>query len=340
MAKHIIYSHFNKSFKKILLLSCIAGVVYVLINIFTGYYYIALVQTALVAICVWFYKKTKLTSTKKQTQITARLYLTILYASLLFVFAKEDVPKSVYIWALLVPFLSYLLLSRLWGAIYTAIFVSLSAVLYLYKFSGYEQMMNAGFLSNLISCALIAWVLAYEYELVSNRTQLGLVDIASRDDLTGLYNRTQLKNIFYRELINSKSNGKKLSVIVLDIDWFKKVNDTYGHISGDKVLRLVADLIRLSVRGNDSAFRLGGEEFCVILPSTRIERAKEVAERIRARVEEELHEYGSEKMSITISCGVAESESYEQKIQNLFKVADERLYAAKNAGRNRIEPQI
>lgn len=322
------------------MLSCIAGAIYVFINIFTGYYYIAAAQTAFVLVCAWFYKTTDITSTKKQTQTTAKIYLAILYISLLFVFSKEDVPKSVYIWALLTPFLSYLLLGRLWGAIYTALFTGVTAALYLYMFNDQEQMMNAGFLSNLISCTLIAWVLANEYELLSKRTQSDLVDIASHDDLTGLYNRTQLKTIFYRELINSKHSDKNLSIIVLDIDWFKKVNDTYGHASGDKVLILIADLIRLSIRSGDSAFRIGGEEFCVILPSTAITSAQEVAERIRVRVEEEPYEYGSEKMPITISCGVAESESFEQKIQSLFELADKRLYAAKSAGRNRIEPQI
>lgn len=339
MAKHVIYLNFNKLFKKILLLSCFAGVIYILINIFTGYYYIAAVQTVLVAIYLWFYKKTKIDSNRDKTQTIAKLYLVILCASLLFVLAKENVPKSVYIWVLLIPFLSYLLLGRLWGAIYTAVFISLAGALYFYKFHAIEEMMNLGFVSNLISCTLITWLLAYEYELLSNRTQSGLIDIAAHDELTGLYNRSQLKYIFNQEIKNSDNNNEELSVIVLDIDWFKKINDTYGHICGDEVLRLVANLIKVSIREGDSAFRIGGEEFCVVLPSTSIKKAQEVAERIRMQVAEELYEYGTEKISITISCGVAESGHDKEKTLNLFKIADQRLYAAKDRGRNQVVAQ-
>lgn len=339
MAKHVIYSNFNKLFKKILLLSCFAGIIYILINIFTGYYYIAAVQTVLVFICLYFYKKTKIDSERKHTQTTTKLYLIILIACLLFVFSKENVPKSVYIWGFLIPFLSYLLLGRLWGAIYTAVFIGITAVLYFYKFHAVDEMMSIGFVSNLISCALITWFLAYEYELLSNRTQSDLINIAAHDELTGLYNRSQLKQFFTQEIENSESNDEKLSVIVLDIDWFKQVNDTYGHSCGDEVLRLVANLIRVSVREDDSAFRIGGEEFCVILPSTSIKKAKEVAERIRMQVAEELYEFGTEKISITISCGVAESKHDNETNLNLLKIADHRLYAAKNKGRNQVIAQ-
>lgn len=336
MANHIIYLNFNKLFKKILLLSCFAGTIYILINIFTGYYYIAAVQTVLVAICLWFYKKTQIDSKREQTQAIAKWYLIIFITCLLFIFTKENVPKSVYIWGFLVPFLSYLLLGRFWGAIYTAVFITLTALLYLYKFHAIEEMMSIGFVSNLISCALITWFLAYEYELLSNRTQSGLIALAAHDALTGLYNRSWLEYIFNQELINSRNNNEKLSIIILDVDWFKKINDTYGHSCGDEVLRSIAHLIRLSIRESDSAFRIGGEEFCIILPSTEIEKAKDASERIREQVEKKFYQYGSKNISITLSCGVAQSHSYEDNIQTLLKIADKRLYAAKNGGRNQV----
>lgn len=153
------------------------------------------------------------------------------------------------------------------------------------------------------------------------------------DKLTLLYNRHFFDTELKRKVWLSRKEGIPVSLIVIDIDFFKKINDTFGHIKGDEVLHRVARIIKDQIRENDIAFRFGGEEFIVLLTGTSKEEAKNVAERIRKAVE--ATDFGIGRR-VTVSCGVAEyspGETFEQFIER----ADKALYKAKNAGRNRCE---
>ncbi len=154
---------------------------------------------------------------------------------------------------------------------------------------------------------------------------------ASRDALTGLLRRTRCEQQANKAIEESAVKQSPVSTIVIDIDHFKKVNDTHGHDAGDKVLRRVSDLIKAGTRATDIAARWGGEEFVVVLPDTPDEIAFVVAERIRKMVES-----GMKDIGVTVSCGVATLAAGTTGLAELIKQADERLYAAKNAGRNRV----
>jgi diguanylate cyclase (GGDEF)-like protein len=156
-----------------------------------------------------------------------------------------------------------------------------------------------------------------------------LFEVATKDEKTGLYNNLFFRNIFSLELENARRK-KPLSLIIVDIDHFKKINDTYGHLVGDKTLKSLAKLLQKQVRKNDIVARFGGEEFFIMLPNTNIERAKQIAERLRKATEK-----SNSKPSITISLGVTE---YKQG-DNLRKMtlrADEALYYSKEHGRNQV----
>jgi two-component system cell cycle response regulator len=159
------------------------------------------------------------------------------------------------------------------------------------------------------------------------------------DKLTGLYNRNYLDQHLKNLIAKSVSEIRPLSCMILDMDHFKAVNDTYGHDVGDEVLRALAERIRNGVRGSDLPARAGGEEFVVLMPGTPLNMAAEVAERIRSMVEREpfkiSHEAG--QITKTVSIGVASLSGEADNINKLMKRADEALYRAKNAGRNRIE---
>lgn len=165
---------------------------------------------------------------------------------------------------------------------------------------------------------------------------------ATMDALTGLNNRRQFEIRLNQEFATAKRKNTKLCCMMTDIDYFKKINDTYGHIAGDIVLKKVASIIESQLREYDTASRYGGEEFCILLPYTKIEEAKFVAERLRKKVESEKidisHAYNEQKeLQVTISIGV--SEFNEHTILNpkdLYKKADEALYQAKEQGRNQV----
>ncbi|MDR2220395.1 MAG: GGDEF domain-containing protein [Methylobacillus sp.] len=158
------------------------------------------------------------------------------------------------------------------------------------------------------------------------------------DPLTGVLNRRGFEMRFARMLTESGDSGGAISLIMLDIDHFKKINDTHGHLFGDKVIRTVAEALRACVKGSDVVTRLGGEEFCVLLPETSLAGARALAHNIRARVaRERIRRYDGvdEVGGITISLGVAELNPCEDTAAFLHR-ADQALYCAKESGRNRV----
>lgn len=161
------------------------------------------------------------------------------------------------------------------------------------------------------------------------------MELSLVDQLTGSYNRryfdTHIKNI----IAHCVNQNKPVSVMIIDIDFFKKVNDTYGHQVGDQVLKQVRDLIFASVRITDLLVRFGGEEFAVILSDTTIADAATVGERVRAAVEEGILKTGSGDLKKTISIGAAEMNKGET-LESLIGRADENLYKAKETGRNKV----
>lgn len=168
-----------------------------------------------------------------------------------------------------------------------------------------------------------------------------LAELSSRDSLTGLFNRRYVLDKIEIEMNRALRYGTAMSVLLLDIDHFKQVNDSFGHPAGDDVLRNVGTVLKESCRVYDVPGRYGGEEFCLMLPQTGLENTMTVAERIRSRVEGNTLDVGEGKVRITTSIGVAGIESVPEPgfvtASSLIDRADRALYSAKNLGRNRIE---
>jgi diguanylate cyclase (GGDEF)-like protein len=156
--------------------------------------------------------------------------------------------------------------------------------------------------------------------------------LSTTDTLTGLSNRRHLMNLLTHEIERAKRAGQPFSILMLDVDHFKKYNDAHGHQAGDEVLARVSSVLRKSIRPYDCAVRYGGEEFLVMLSATSLERAGESAERIRKQVSAESFEVGP----VTISIGVAEFPSHGDTAKTVIGKADAALYEAKRAGRDRV----
>jgi diguanylate cyclase (GGDEF)-like protein len=173
---------------------------------------------------------------------------------------------------------------------------------------------------------------------VRNRT---LSEVTARDTLTGLYNRWYVVEKIDSEINRSLRHGSPMALLMLDIDHFKRVNDSYGHAAGDVVLQTVGRVLRESCRVYDVPGRYGGEEFCIVLPETRIGNTAVVAERIRGRLESTEMMVGDVAVSVTASIGIAGVESApDERVLSpaaLIDRADRALYSAKHRGRNRIE---
>jgi diguanylate cyclase (GGDEF)-like protein len=164
-----------------------------------------------------------------------------------------------------------------------------------------------------------------------------LQEQAISDPLTGLYNRRYLSEFLPRELARSGRNATPVAVILIDLDHFKRVNDTFGHEAGDIVLTAVGNLLKANVRGSDIACRYGGEEFALILPETDVDAAARRAEGIRMQISVlKLGHAGKPLGKVTASFGIAMFPDHAQDTDELLRVADVALYAAKGAGRNRV----
>jgi two-component system cell cycle response regulator len=174
-------------------------------------------------------------------------------------------------------------------------------------------------------------------ERLRDNVQLS-IEMAITDVLTGLYNRRYMESHLATLVEQGAARGKPLAVLVLDIDFFKAVNDTYGHEAGDEVLREFSVRVRKSIRGIDLACRYGGEEFVIVMPETDMAVAATVAERLRRRVANEPFpiEQGKRPIEVTISIGIATLEAAEDNAASILKRADQALYRAKRDGRNRV----
>jgi diguanylate cyclase (GGDEF)-like protein len=185
----------------------------------------------------------------------------------------------------------------------------------------------------------------YEKEHILNIATLAAIAISNAALLemttTDMMTHLKLKHYFYTVLMEkldiSKSQDLPLSVVMIDIDFFKRFNDTYGHACGDAVLQMVAQVVQQNTRNQDMAARYGGEEFVVMLNDTTLKTAEKIAERIRSSIENLDILYEGQHMSLTISLGVAQfNPETDQTAKSLVDRADKALYVSKQSGRNRV----
>jgi diguanylate cyclase (GGDEF)-like protein len=158
-----------------------------------------------------------------------------------------------------------------------------------------------------------------------------------QDGLTQIANKRYLEEYLDKEFSRAKRYGRNLAVILLDVDHFKRINDTYGHLTGDFVLKELAQVVAKRIRREELYARYGGEEFVVVLPEASREGAREFAEMLRKLVAEHRFEFDGNVLPLTISIGIGHFEASLQTPDDLLRLADENLYLAKARGRNRVE---
>ncbi|WP_200763826.1 GGDEF domain-containing protein [Nitrosophilus alvini] len=190
---------------------------------------------------------------------------------------------------------------------------------------------ESAFLHNLtMGNILIIVLLSFVFYIIHTKEKFQL--LAVTDKLTGVYNRNKFYEVAQREMERSKRYKRPLSLIIMDIDYFKKINDTYGHDTGDYVLKTISKILKQGLRKSDYFFRWGGEEFIVLAPETTLYGAKQLAEKLRTMIEN--HKF--DKIGrVTASFGVASYEM-EKDADEIIKKADNALYTAKESGRNRV----
>lgn len=174
-------------------------------------------------------------------------------------------------------------------------------------------------------------------DAVDQNYQQNLFRAANIDGLTQLYNKKYFVDVLSKEFSFSRRNGQPLSLMMMDIDHFKKINDTHGHMAGDLVLKCVGQYLQKHLRLENIAARYGGEEFAVILRNVNAELAMMIGERLRKAIETEKIFYRGKLITVTVSIGIATLDGTNfETIEDLIRRADEYLYEAKEGGRNRV----
>ena len=158
---------------------------------------------------------------------------------------------------------------------------------------------------------------------------------ATMDSLTNIYNRRYFIQLGKKEFQQYENQGQLFSLLILDLDYFKKINDTHGHAIGDQALQHFSKVCKQGLRESDIIGRIGGEEFGIILPKTRIYKAQEIADRIRLLVAENPLQLENHRVEMTVSIGVTEA-NQQQDFKTLLSQADKALYQVKDGGRNRV----
>jgi diguanylate cyclase (GGDEF)-like protein len=189
--------------------------------------------------------------------------------------------------------------------------------------------------SNMVIPFVALGLVTYYFRLASTQAEQRMAQMALTDPLTGLYNRRHMGDLLERAQSQFTRDRRPFCVILADIDHFKNINDDFGHAQGDGVLRAVAVLFNEQLRGRDAVARWGGEEFLVLLAETPLERAREVAQRLRSSAEARLGKLPGLSRGVTLTFGLS-AYTIECPITVMLKTADEALYAGKAGGRNQV----
>jgi len=318
--------------KVVLCIIIFAGSIFVINNWLNGFKVYALIELAVVLFSVGL-----LAIHKKTPNLTlwSSLFLFAVYTVILIGIFTVAFKAALYTWLFLIPVLSYLLLGITLGNVFTCVYVIAGVAILCRALSFESSEIPLISVVNISLCLSAIWALSYTYESKRAAMVKRLQQMAAIDPLTGLNNRLLLDSSFEMLCESLPETQRSVSMLLIDLDHFKKVNDKYGHHTGDKVLIEVARLINETRRLNDWAFRLGGEEFCMLVTDTTELQAHNVAERIRLAVENTIT-IDDILINISVSIGVSHWPSDGETLNQLYKLADERLYQAKETGRNKV----
>lgn len=263
-------------------------------------------------------------------------YLVTGFSFFLLIMLVPDASVTAFVWVLMMPVLAYLLLGKKEGFLLSAPFMVAGCVAFYFHLEFIANARSMIDLLNMVLCAVLMLGFIHLYETRREEAERKLFTLAQTDTLTGLSNRASFQSILGRTLAECKRSGSGFALVIMDIDYFKVVNDTMGHDAGDQVLRNISRRLTERLRTTDSVGRLGGEEFGLILRDVKPEDSFELMDELRQRIaDSELH-YGEAVINVTASFGIAHYPEHGSDAETLFRTADRCLFSCKRAGRNMV----
>ena len=297
-----------------------------------------LLATSFIVIVNYFFLK--FSHKKEIASYVISILFFVLFSYLIY---TGGVDKTGPLWVYSLPMIVMFLLGFRQGMLYMALFfIVILFILFGLDNTLYLDDFKLRIVLSLLLVTFLTSVHEYLREKIfekMNILSLQLEDDSNKDPLTQVYNRRGMYRAFENAFLEyGIDNNKNFTLIICDIDYFKKINDNYGHIAGDEVLKKVASEIKNIIRKDDILARWGGEEFLVLLPNASMEEAYEVGEKIRKSIENTSFNYEHYTITMTVSIGLAEKDN-ELPISDIIREADAHMYAAKKEGRNTVYPR-
>lgn len=321
--------------RAMMVVTALGGILFAWLNLYRGLWAASLVEFAFVGYSLALLPVIGRT---RHFRGWALAYVIPWTGAMLAILAMPGASPSVFVWPILLPLvLHFLLGSRLGLAVSLASF-SGAALLAWIRFGLPADSAQFTVAANFSLAGMLGLALAHVYERGRERSEHRLREIAATDTLTGLPNRNLLEETFKRLCATARDDHQPLSILLMDLDHFKYINDVHGHAAGDRALVDFAKRLRSELRDEDFLCRFGGEEFLAMLPDTSREVAGHVAERLRtAWREQPAHWSALDNVDPhTVSVGIATLGSDGADLDTLLRTADQRLYRAKAEGRDQV----
>ena len=267
-------------------------------------------------------------------QALALGYLAALVLNILAALAEPNVQPGATSSVSIIPVLSYLLLDARVALPVTGAALAAALAAYFVGAAAAPYRLTPLMVGHMVAPAILLFAVCHFYSRGRTRAVRRMLDRALRDPLTDLWNREKLMSAYQLERQRTRRQGTPLSLVLIDLDHFKSLNDRFGHDAGDAALVYVARLMKRRLRAIDLACRIGGEEFALLLPDTTASGAFAVADTLRRSLESTGFRYRGRRIAMTLSAGVAELGRDGNEWLQLYRAADARLYACKAQGRN------
>lgn len=271
--------------------------------------------------------------------LLVHIYTLLVFGFLLYIIVMPNASSTAFVWAYLAPVLCYLLLGRVGGGLLSVPFGVLVAACYLYNYGAPTDAAGYIDLANAVACGVLIILFMHVYEGRRTEAYQALQRIARTDTLTGIANRGSFEQSLIQSILEAERSHNPLVLVTLDIDYFKTVNDRWGHDAGDKALQHICAILSERLRITDSLGRLGGEEFGLVLRNTNRAGAEPLVETLRKQICNRPLQYGKQTIELSATFGIAEWPTDGRTIDELYRCVDQRLYCGKNRGRNQVVSQ-
>lgn len=306
------------------------GVIFIVINLLSGDYAVMAIEIVVTgfALSLLF-----IVARTPHLHRWSLIYLITLYSGTMYALTNATTSITVFSWVMVMPMVAHLLLGRILGGVISVFYVALAGLIFVWRFGASTVFDSPGAIADIATVTACSFLFSHVYESSREQSESQLSEMALTDSLTGLPNRTRLERYFEH---THRHQRPPLSLAMIDLDYFKRINDENGHDAGDAALRGVARAMRKQLKPGHLLCRLGGEEFCLLMPTTDAERAREISEQFRATIEQLACRHRDVTLVLTASIGIATTTDNRPLLAPLLHISDQNLYAAKQQGRNRV----